>query len=198
MNLRDFALGKAAGGGGGGESFAKLIDGSIVNAVIPSGVTTIHEYAFYKTALTNVSIPTSVTSIEQYAFCSCSNLKGITIPNSVTSLGKYVVSGSALTSIEFPSSVTNLPQYCCNGCASLVSAVLPSSITYINNYAFNNCSKLASLTCHAVNPPTIGSSGAFAGMKADCAIYVPAESVNAYKTASKWSDRASYIQAIPE
>ena len=32
---------------------------------------------------------------------------------------------------------------------------------------------------------------------ADCAIYVPAESVNTYKTTSNWNARASYIQAIP-
>lgn len=64
--------------GGGDDSFAKLIDKSIVTAVIPSGVTTIGNYTFYScNALTSVEIPSSVTVIGGNAFSNCTSLTSI-------------------------------------------------------------------------------------------------------------------------
>lgn len=56
----------------------------------------------------------------------------------------------------------------------------------------NSC---ASLTIHAETPPEIAEY-TIEGLPADCAIYVPAASVDAYKAAQYWSARAAYIQAI--
>lgn len=76
--------------GGGDDSFAKLIDGSIVTAVIPDGVTNIGERAFAEcTSLTSVTIPDSVTSIGNFIFAYSKPLTSITIPDSVTSIGNY-------------------------------------------------------------------------------------------------------------
>lgn len=61
---------------------------------------------------------------------------------------------------------------------------------------FKNNSACTSLTIDAETPPTIGSD-TITGLKADCAIYVPAASVDAYKAAQYWSARADYIQAKP-
>ena len=66
----------------------------------------------------------------------------------------------------------------------------------ISGLVFQNNTSCASLTIHADTPPTIGSS-TITGLKADCIIYVPAASVDAYKAAQYWSARAAYIQAIP-
>jgi hypothetical protein len=52
------------------------------------------------------------------------------------------------------------------------------------------------LTIHADTPPTIADD-TFTALKADCIIYVPAASVDAYKAKQYWSARASYIQAMP-
>ena len=52
------------------------------------------------------------------------------------------------------------------------------------------------MTIHAETPPTIANS-TITGLKADCIIYVPAASVDAYKAKQYWSARAAYIQAIP-
>ncbi len=52
--------------------------------VIPYGVTSIEQYAFYYcTDLTNVKIPNTVKSIERSAFFVCNNLTSIIIPNSI-------------------------------------------------------------------------------------------------------------------
>ena len=65
-----------------------LNDSEITNLIIPDGVTSIRNYAFYNcSGLTSVTIPNSVTSIGSYAFYNCSGLTSITIPSSVTSVG---------------------------------------------------------------------------------------------------------------
>lgn len=78
---------------------------------------------------------------------------------------------------------------------TMLSVTIGDRITSIGSRAFNSCIKLKSITCLATTPPTLGS-GAF-GSKNDCPIYVPAESVEAYKAASGWNAYTSRIQAIP-
>ena len=61
----------------------------ITEYVIPDGVKSIDEYAFYLcSGLMSVTIPNSVTSIGRYAFCNCSNLSSIVIGSGVTSIVK--------------------------------------------------------------------------------------------------------------
>ncbi len=56
--------------------------------VIPFGIKTIANYAFYRCKrLTSVIIPNSVTCIEEDAFDDCESLVSIEIPNSVTHVG---------------------------------------------------------------------------------------------------------------
>ena len=55
---------------------------------------------------------------------------------------------------------------------------------------------MAYIKCLAVTPPTCGSN-AFS-QSGSCNIYVPDDSVNAYKTANNWSTYESYIKPISE
>lgn len=73
--------------------------------------------------------------------------------------------------------------------------ILPTTLQKAGTYSFNSL-KLTSITCKAITPPRI-ENNTFNNVPADCAIYVPSESVDAYKAASNWSARAAYIQAIP-
>ena len=64
--------------------------GDETELTLPSGITEIYQYAFYKSDfLTSVVIPDSVTSIGDYAFYVCRSLTSVTIGNSVTNIGDY-------------------------------------------------------------------------------------------------------------
>ena len=117
------------------------------------------------------SVPYSVTSIGEAAFAECSGLTSVTIPEGVTSIGDAAF-------------------YLCSG---LTSITIPNSVTSIGNLAFRYCSGLASVTINATTPPTLGTN-AFQGTAEGLKIYVPAGSVDTYKTA--WADYADKIETI--
>lgn len=76
--------------------------------------------------------------------------------------------------------------------ALLVEATVPATVTSIGEYSFY-CTTLTKLTILATTPPTLRTP---IGPNTFL-IYVPAESVDAYKNASGWSTMASRIYAIP-
>ena len=119
------------------ESFYYKLGKTLTSVIIPEGVTSIGDNAFYECEnLTSVTIPQSVTSIGRGAFSYCKNLTSIAIPNSVTSIGDnafYYCEN--LTSVTIPQSVTSIGSgtfYNCN----LVSINIPESVTSIGNDAF--------------------------------------------------------------
>ena len=102
-----------------------------------------------------------------------------------TSIGSFYVFDSALTTVS---------SYSFQGCTNMLGAKLPSTITEIQSSAFYGCSNMLLFYVRAAAPPTIYSN-TFTNMRASCPIYVPPSSVSAYKAASYWSGRASYINA---
>ena len=81
-------------------------------------------------------------------------------------------------------------------CPNLTSVKIGSGITYIGSEAFRLNDSLESVIIEATTPPTLGSS-AFASYTNNYPIYVPAASVQTYKTATGWSTYATRIFAIP-
>ena len=170
----------------------------LTSVTIPSTVTFIGGMAFqYCTFLTDIAIPDGVTTIGERAFQSCSSLKSITIPDGVTSIDsstfKYC---SALTNVTIGSGVKTIGNYTFESCTALINITIPNSVTSIGSDSLYSCSALTSITILATTPPTLGTN-AFYNTN-DCPIYVPAASLNAYKTATNWVNYADRIFAITE
>ncbi len=170
---------------------------SLSSITIPNSVTSIGNYAFNScTSLKSITIPDNVTSIGNYSFQNCTSLTSITIPIGVTSIGAYAFTYcTSLKSITIPDNVTSIGNNAFNNCISLSSIEIPNSVTSIGDRAFSNCKSLSSITVNAATPPTLGKN-VFNNTN-DRPIYVPAASVDAYKSATNWSEYASRIQAIP-
>ena len=189
---------------------------SLTSITIPDSVTEIG-YAAFKdcTSLTSVHI-TDIAAWCGISFggdaanplCYANNLylngelvTNLVIPDSVTEIGYSAFSGcSSLTSITIPDSVTSIGDGAFSGCSSLTSITIPDSVTEIGNSAFKDCTSLTSVYCKATTPPT-GDNYMFLYynssydryMPIGCTIYVPTESVDAYKAAKYWRDYKSYI-----
>ena len=166
---------------------------SLASIVIPNSVTYIGDYAFMGCeSLASIAIPCSVTDIGRYAFCECSNLASVVIPNSVAGIGDAAFARcTRLASIVIPNSITSIEAYTFQTCTGLVSVDIPYSVTSIGKSAFTSCNSLKKLVCHATTPPVFDDEfcGAFVGVdKNECTLYVPQESLDAYKSAAQWKE----------
>ena len=164
------------------------------------------------TGLTSVTIPNSVTSIGDRAFFGCSGLKSATIGNAVTSIGESAFYGcSGLTSVIFNAEkctemgspfngcenlksltigekVTTIPGDAFSGCSGLTSVTIPNTVTAIGDSAFDKCTGLINLVSMAIEPPACGNKAFNKVDKTACKLFVPKESINAYKGAEQWKE----------
>ena len=99
---------------------------------------------------------------------------------------------TGIGTIEFYGSVTSIGTAFVNE-PDLISVIIPNSVVEIAGQPFR-LSGIVSITINATTPPTIGSNTL--DYTNNCPIYVPSGSVNAYKTATNWSNYASRIRSI--
>ncbi|MDE6792806.1 MAG: leucine-rich repeat domain-containing protein [Muribaculaceae bacterium] len=96
--------------------------------------------------ITDLIIPAGVTSICNYAFYYCSGLTSVTIPEGVTSIGEGAFSSCrSLTSVTIPEGVTSIAEWAFGFCFSLTSVTIPEGVTSIGENAFSSCSSLISV-----------------------------------------------------
>ena len=151
---------------------------------------------FTQCPIISVNIPNSVTSIGVNAFHSCNSLTSVIIPDSVTSIGGWAfVRCDSLTSVTIPDSVTSIGDSAFYRCSGLTSVTIGNGVTSIGSSAFEDCTGLTSVIVKATTPPEL--VGEPFNLDVDSLkIYVPSESVNAYKTANGWSEYANNIEPI--
>ena len=139
------------------------------------------------------TIPDSVTIIEMSAFRDCQSLTIVTIPESVTTIRNYAFYDcSSLTSVTIPDSATLIGDYAFKKCSSLTSVTIGNSVTSIGKGAFDVCGSLTSVYSKPTTPPA-GGQYMFDQSASGRKIYVPYNSVDAYKSAEYWSRYASDI-----
>lgn len=102
-----------------------------------------------------------------------------------------------ITSVGIPSGTKIISEGVFSYCNKLNHVLIPESVTHIGEKAFSNCANLKRVTLKAAMPPSI-QSDTFVSVPTTCAYEVPAESVEAYKSAPYWSAIANQIVAIKE
>ena len=148
------------------------------------------------TELTKLTIPEDVTTIKYATFYKCSSIKSVVIGNHVTSIENYTFRYCpAITSVKIGNGVTTIGNYAFANCTALESVTIGSGATKIGSGAFLTCSKLAVVRCKPTTPPTLSSTTTFDSNATDRVIYVPQAAVEAYQSATNWSEYASAIVA---
>ena len=177
----------------------------LTSVVIPDSVTIIGGYAFsICSSLTSVTIPDSVTAIGNAIFGGCSNLTEFNgkfasedgrclFFNGI--LNSFAPAG--LTEYTIPDSVIAIGWNAFSYCYSLTSVTIPDSVIAIGYEAFYGCTSLTSVYCRPATPPTAEVYDnywrAFDENTYSREIYVPKESVEAYKSANYWGNYADAI-----
>ena len=188
---------------------------SLKDIALPKGLNRL-EYAsfYYCTGLEKIVIPDGVKSIGKQAFCYCSNLSKVIMSEGITSIGEQAFKQcTVLTDLEIPQSVTIIDSAAFNSCRSLIEikivgstsigasafgscsgltkVLLSEKVTSVRQRAFSGCKALTSIISLSPVPPGGGNRMFYSTN--DCPIYVPAGSVEAYKTAEYWSEYADRI-----
>ena len=114
-------------------------------------------------------IPSDITEVKFASFRGCSSIKSVVIHDGIQTVGGHAF----------------------HDCESLEAITIGSGVTSIGIQAFYNCKKVAAVYCKPTTPPT-GNEKMFT-LTDDSRIYVPNDSVEAYKSAEYWSGYANYI-----
>lgn len=147
--------------------FARSYNLHTVN--LPEGLKIINPYAFECDDIINLVIPSTVTEIGEHAFYNCTKLESVKFaPNSqLTTIGN-----------------------CCFQYATFTSIVFPEKLASLGSNCFCLSQNLETIEFTSPTPPSTPGLD-------DCStvtkIYVPAESLEVYKTADGWIRYASKI-----
>ena len=176
---------------------------SLKRVSMTSSVTSIGASAFANCkVLDDVYIPAQVTSIGEAAFSGCSGLKTIHMPNRLEKISDKLFNDcSSLTGITIAETVKSIGNRAFKGCRSLTVLTFPSLVEKLGYNAIDNCSNLTTLYCLPTTPPEPEiepqSNVYFLGtVNTELKIYVPSESVSAYKSHQRWQVCSGRINAM--
>lgn len=167
----------------------------ITSVLLPNTVKRIRASAYQMAVLTSINFPSSLESIGHDAFNE-SDLKEADLSQTkITTLeSSTFYKCYSLTSVQLPSTLTSIGESAFYNCTGLTQLTLPQSVSRIKWMAFFG-SGLKTLTVQATTPPTLEDVDALNCPQLET-IFVPENSVAAYRTADGWKDYAEKIWAI--
>ena len=171
---------------------------SLVSVKLPSNLQELPRGTFSGcTSLNNVVLPNGMTTISQSAFSGCSNLTSLYIPSTVSTIGPSAFNGcTELTNVILPNSLSEVSEGLFKNCTKLQNVEIGENVTSIKNSVFSGCSSLKTIVINTKTPPTQSESSSYRIPNTIDTLYVPAESVETYKTHTQWSYLATKIQPI--
>lgn len=153
-----------------------------------------------KKLMTSETNPEVLALMFQRKVCANSDYMTYDEAAALTDPGKVNFQGNTtiihFDELQYFTGITVINSASFQRCSKLKSLTLPSTIKSIYGTATFYGTVFDRLTILSKTPPYLDSSGA--GLySSSCPIYVPAESVDAYKVATGWKTEARRIQAIP-
>lgn len=168
----------------GVEAYCSVGDNNASPIVMPDGVVTIGDRAFVGSKrFDTLVIPSTVTSFGKEVFDG-SKIKVLVVPGNIQTITKNAFCACEAETIILKEGITKIEEF---GLAYnyVKSLILPSTITDLE-YCALDCSKLKTIVCLATEPPTANFTNYSTNIDT---VYVPANSVSAYKAASGWEDK---------
>jgi len=136
-------------------------DDKITALVVPEGVTSIGDYAFYNcTSITEVTFSDSLVSVGQKAFYGCSAIEKVNVSGIGSWCGisfydqysnptfyakKLYVNNELLTDLVIPTGVTSIGGYAFYYCSDIISVSIPNSVEHIGASAFGYCTGITNI-----------------------------------------------------
>ena len=122
---------------------------------------------FYRnTSLETVRITDKETEISENEFYGCTSLKSVSMGDGIDTIGRYAFSG----------------------CSALESFSFGTGLKSIGEEAFSDCTGMKKLVSKTAVPPICGPQALDDINKWECTLYVPQESLDAYKSAAQWKE----------
>lgn len=140
---------------------------SLENAVIPSNIKRIEDFAFEKTKISNIIIPETVQKLGHSIFMGCSHLVSVSFPATISTIPDNMFKDSGLTtfpsgvSIEsigissfentkfttlvIPENVITIGASCFKSCSVLTKISFPMSVRVIPDHVLDGCTLLANI-----------------------------------------------------
>lgn len=157
-----------------------IIDGSVVNAVIPQGVEKIKSGLFLvdidgvagNDILKTVSLPSGVKTIEQEAFYQCRNLTEINLPDTIERIGKQAFfQCNNVVIAKLPENLKKIGNRAFLRCYKVTFSEIPASVENIDENAFMYCDAITQLTFKGT--PLFMHANALANMSKLTSVRVP-------------------------
>lgn len=152
-----------------------------------------------KQSITDIEVGECVTSLGGQTFMDYSGVTSVTISDSLVYMNTQVYGNFQncvnLECINIPDSVVYIAPRNFLGCSNLSKVIIGSGCTAIGDYTFSGCTSLKNIYVKATTPPTLVDVS-LVGIDNLTNIYVPVSSVNAYKTASGWSEYTDLIIGV--
>lgn len=148
---------------------------------LPTHLTTLGKEAFENSALTSLDLPDELVTIGERAFKNCKGLTQVTLPDGCVTLDKEAFREcSLLAQIDLGNGLRRIGDNALRETA-ISTLVLPETVTEVGKKVAEKCKNLTRIECHAVLPPSLDKES-----NNKVGLYVPASSVNAYRSAKNW------------
>lgn len=165
---------------------------SIDGILFDKNFTTLLRFPIHKEYI-SYEIPIPVKEISEGAFNGCDYLSQIFIPEGVTIIGQDAFMGcTQLKNVSIPATLSSIQSNIFYGCQNLQSIILPGNLIEIGDNCFSDCDKLETLySLNPIPPKFIGTQSIHntdASLTSKLIVYVPANSLEKYKTADGWKE----------